>query len=522
MCKNIKKIRNRYTGKEVYVTCGHCEACRQEKAAKRASRIRNNSSFGTIALFLTLTYDRLSCPVVFRDDVEQRKNHLNVYRLKDYRRVRVDGRYTMDFRKRYELTQIGELDDVCYSDEMSNFDIPKLTRLNKKYVGICWYKDVQDFFKRLRYYIDYHYGKDIKYSYWACTEYGEDTYRPHVHSLLFIPVYMQDDFRKAIFACWPFADKRRMHRGIEVARDAASYVASYLAKPSDFPKIYDSKSFRQKYSMSKGFGVGLDCFQLSKILEKVEQGSLTFNSTTHRDGVPVVRTCAIPQYVISRFFPKYKGFSQYSDIENMEHISRLGATFYVPPYQLYYLQEYSIEHGVEVSDSHLLQAGVTVDYTDSLQFIPDKSLDYYDFDQRYWNPRNQYLCMYTPDEQRMYGVMLRHCYELYHRITGRSVYDYAIDFVRTWNCYKSTCYRMFMESSSEDNFVDAYDNVADYVLGKVRSISLDELGLKVTSLNPNEFEKNTQKHNRLLQTFYLKCKTRKVNNMCHARMGFNV
>ena len=66
MCTNTRLIRNAYTGKAVRVSCGKCEACRQQKAALRANRIRNHSRFGYVSLFVTLTYSNDYLPYIRR------------------------------------------------------------------------------------------------------------------------------------------------------------------------------------------------------------------------------------------------------------------------------------------------------------------------------------------------------------------------------------------------------------------------------------------------------------------------
>ena len=47
MCTNQREIVNKYTGHRLYVKCGHCPACLQEKAAYRVSRIKAQNSDST-------------------------------------------------------------------------------------------------------------------------------------------------------------------------------------------------------------------------------------------------------------------------------------------------------------------------------------------------------------------------------------------------------------------------------------------------------------------------------------------
>ena len=89
MCINQRRIVNRYTGKSMYVNCGHCPACLQQKAAHRVSRIKFNNSDGFTTYLLTLTYARHNAPYILRDDAYKfskgQLDSLNVYRDIKYR-----------------------------------------------------------------------------------------------------------------------------------------------------------------------------------------------------------------------------------------------------------------------------------------------------------------------------------------------------------------------------------------------------------------------------------------------------
>ena len=68
MCTNQREITNKYTGHKLYVKCGHCPACLQEKASYRVQRIKANDSPDSEPLMVTLTYARHDCPYVKRDE----------------------------------------------------------------------------------------------------------------------------------------------------------------------------------------------------------------------------------------------------------------------------------------------------------------------------------------------------------------------------------------------------------------------------------------------------------------------
>lgn len=469
MCTNLKKIYNKYTGVSLYVECGKCEACLQEKAAHRATRIRNNNMSGYVCLFITLTYDRMSCPVVYRADLAKRLADVPVYRLVQSRNVRVDADYTIKRKRKYEPLKLDTLHDVTYPSDFNADTLPSLSKLSKKFVGICYYEDIKNFYKRLREYVQNHYKSGVppRYSNYNCSEYGETTYRPHFHTLLFVPKEDVSFFKRAILACWPYADYRRTASYIEIARDAASYVASYVNSGADFPPLFQTRAFRQKHSYSRSFGVHLECFQLDKILAQVERGTLYYNSTTTKDGTLQVVSCLIPRYVINRYFPKFKGISR-----------RTGDSWYR------FMQRPS---------------NVTFEYVD-----------------------NNSMLKLNDEEVNSISTRLRNAYTYYHRVTKRTYEDFLIDYQRVWNLYFSCQMRKFYEESAKNNYVDAYDNIADYVLGGVRSPNLDDYGIQVPNLNPNEFTYHKHRTDILRQTYALKKKTRKVVNYSMAAQGHYV
>ena len=70
MCTHRHYVRNKYTGKNVLVKCGHCKACLQEIANKRASRIRATGQSGFVPLMVLLTYDNNCVPYCLAKDLK--------------------------------------------------------------------------------------------------------------------------------------------------------------------------------------------------------------------------------------------------------------------------------------------------------------------------------------------------------------------------------------------------------------------------------------------------------------------
>ena len=61
-CSNPRHIMNRYTGEEVLVECGKCEACLLKKNVSRKSRCLLENAAHRYCYFVTLTYENKYLP----------------------------------------------------------------------------------------------------------------------------------------------------------------------------------------------------------------------------------------------------------------------------------------------------------------------------------------------------------------------------------------------------------------------------------------------------------------------------
>lgn len=326
MCTNQKEIENHYTHTKLYVKCGKCPACLQEKAAYRVARIKANDSPYTDTLMVTLTYRRYDCPYIMRDEAYEfaggLRDTLNIYRDTSYRRVRVTSDYDMaDIRKDGQVV-LGSIDFV---DKCNFKGMKDLAHLKGK-IGIAFYPDYQDFVERLRNNLkrNFNYYGDFKI--YACSEYGTKSLRPHFHLLLWIPKGSQALFRSAIDKSWYFSNISRFPRRVEVAYKAATYVSSYVNCGSDFPKFLKDYA-KPKHSYSKGFGCNSPIFQLPEILRRFNKGSLHYSVLKDKSGIPSIVDVPLPAYVIHRFFPKFKGYSRLVTSQILDLSGRLQGLY---------------------------------------------------------------------------------------------------------------------------------------------------------------------------------------------------
>lgn len=416
MCTNKRHLINKYTHEDMWVDCGHCKACLQNKAFKQSNRIRNEYSEDWKTIFCTLTYDKFSCPFFYHSDFirirQQGFGDLPIYR--HFKCRWNPNRQSYDYD--YSINKPFELFKLPLSERISYYDIKDLNfkYLKKGYgkVGVCYYKDVQDFFKRFRLQLQ-RKGICQRIKFYSVSEYGSKSARPHFHFLLQIPTGCDEKAVRQIFiASWPYGYRVRYDESFKlVYDDPAGYVSSYVncaAYVSPFLADY----FKSKHSSSKLFGHGRDVFQLDKVVEKIESGTLDFTIERIRKGVVQIDSFPFPKYVINRFFPLFKGYSRLVDFALSDYLSPM---FFA---------------------DRLRSKGR---YYDSIN--PSTRIDYS-----------------SEDLKKIY-IRLNNAYEYYKgTFPNTSFLDYMFMYHRAWSVYKSTTYKYFV-SDEEINDFYKYDNM---------------------------------------------------------------
>ena len=478
MCINQRRIVNRYTGKSMYVNCGHCPACLQQKAAHRVSRIKFNNSDGFTTYLLTLTYARHNAPYILRDDAYKfskgQLDSLNVYRDIKYRYKRYGHDY--DFgcfgtKETHVLTTIEASDDIC--------SIKGVKDLNHEFgkIGVCYYPDLQKFFARLRLNLKRNFNYNGKFSAYCCSEYGTNkkSLRPHFHVLLWIRKSDAALFRAAINKSWSYSNILLWDKSFEEALSAASYVASYVNCTSDFPNFL-KKFFPTKHSFSKGFGCGNKLFSLDSILQKFERGSLSYFAQKTINGIPTIVECPIPKYILSRYFPLIKGYSRFTGSAQYEYLS--GFTRMYP-------DDFALKFGFGVKSPILTK----------------KSCG---------------RLIYDEEEFKRISTRLINAYKRFEENTTDYIGldNYYWFHIRIWDLYRSTCLRIYMQDSRIP-LNEKYDN-----LEYVRDIYSKDYGLPigfsddmVVVTDPNMFVTTRQSTASYAEDYATNIKHRSVTNL---------
>lgn len=330
MCKKKKWIISN-AGKLVFVKCGHCKSCKQERANNIARRIgymwNPDNSTEYDVLFCNLTYRNHSVPYVTKQaliDFFEYGDPLHVYRDSVARYVWNPEKRETEFRRVRKKDCI----DIIYKDEIDNFGyvksifnpdkLPTIKRTIRKgkyvshpnKVSVCLVSEAQRFVKRLKIILT-RSGYDVPFKYFYCTEYGETTSRCHLHFLAFVPKGFYDIFQHAIMQAWPFMDSVDWQSGKKIQRAIrpALYLASYCNSPTNLPPFFDYfRPFKSAHIYSQGFGLVFKHFGKEEIKRRFYERDFRYPEERIIDGQTRIVNCIIPKYVISRYFPKFKGY----------------------------------------------------------------------------------------------------------------------------------------------------------------------------------------------------------------------
>lgn len=139
-----KVVSKEKTNEYHFVPCGKCVACLSRRRNEFTYRLTQEQNYSDYSFFLTLTYDKDHIPIKL-----------------------VEGKPYFVFDK----------------------------------------KNVQDYLKRVRYYIS-QLNKDVKISYFLVSEYGKKTFRPHYHMLFFVKndsfLKYKSSIEKVLQAQWTY------------------------------------------------------------------------------------------------------------------------------------------------------------------------------------------------------------------------------------------------------------------------------------------------------------------------------
>ena len=460
MCTNKRWIRNIYNGRQYLVNCGSCESCQNEKSHNVFKRIINTFSSRYDVFMITLTYKNIYIPYI-------RKSEFGCFPVSIYRDASCKKiRSTTDYKQSRHCVKgthvVGSFDDVVCDDPKY---LKSLNFYDPDKVGVCFYSDVQKYFKRFRQVLIRKYAFSLPFKYFCCSEYGTKkmSFRPHFHILLFFPRGFANVAKGAHFASWHYDSYDRKGKSFEFARKPAKYLSGYLSKSAGLSKFFTSKFIRQKHSYSQGFGASSNIFSLLTLCRKIEENNVTYNMQYFgKDGCPIVRSFLFPRYIANRYFPRFKGDYSLTSTE-IYNILKLPLS----------IKRYSSRLSLTDEDIH--------------KFIVRLRNCVFYFGTQF----------YSNDPSVSFDVIVQ---------------DYARFYVKFWNLYRSALYKRQFDDVEFMDLYQLYDNFADVYTGHISSdLFRLYLGCNLET-DPNKFPLIVQRDKQSFQAFMKNRRERELND----------
>lgn len=258
-CQHPRTVVNKYTHEPVVVSCGHCPSCVLRRSAVQTNLLTTYSAQFRYVYFVTLTYAPCFLPTLQVSVVETCTDDIaDVSCVPDINSLDPDddNTYLFGFRSVPRSASVklkNSTVERVFKDPEIQFCYPMkpkellsiLGKINHNVPNRIPYvcnRDLDLFLKRLR-----SYYPDEKLRYYAVSEYGPTSFRPHWHLLLFSN---SDRFSQTVCEnvskAWSYGRcDASLSRGF-AAQYVASYVNSFVALPdfyTQMPKVVRPKSF---------------------------------------------------------------------------------------------------------------------------------------------------------------------------------------------------------------------------------------------------------------------------------------
>lgn len=288
-CQNPRTVVNKYTHEPVLVSCGQCPSCVLRRSGIQTNLLTSYSAQFRFVYFVTLTYADCFLPTLQVEIVENCTDDIaDVSCVPDINNLDAcdSNRYLFGFRsvsRTASLRLKNSTVERTFKDPEVRFSYPMypkdlLAILNKiKYpisnrIPYVCNRDLDLFLKRLR-----SYYPDEKLRYYAVSEYGPTSFRPHWHLLLFSN---SERFSKTVLEnvskAWSYGRcDASLSRGF-AAPYVASYVNSFVALPdfyTQMPKVVRPKSFHSiGFTESNLFPRTVQITEIDEVADKCLNG----------------------------------------------------------------------------------------------------------------------------------------------------------------------------------------------------------------------------------------------------------
>ena len=258
-CQHPRTVVNKYTHEPVVVSCGRCPSCVLRRSAVQTNLLTTYSAQFRYVYFVTLTYAPCFLPTLevsvvetCTDDIADVSCVPNIDDLD----AGDPNTYLFGFRsvprsasvklKNSTVERTFKDPEIRFSYPMKPKELLSILGKIKHHIPnripyVC-NRDLDLFLKRLR-----SYYPDEKLRYYAVSEYGPTSFRPHWHLLLFSnSERFSETVCENVSKAWSYGRcDASLSRGF-AAPYVASYVNSFVALPdfyTQMPKVVRPKSF---------------------------------------------------------------------------------------------------------------------------------------------------------------------------------------------------------------------------------------------------------------------------------------
>lgn len=314
-CQNPRTVVNKYTHEPVVVSCGSCPSCVLRRSGIQTNLLTSYSAQFRYVYFVTLTYAPCFLPTLEVSLIEACTDDIaDVSCVPDINNLDAGdlNTYLFGFRsvprsasvklKTSTVERVFKDPEVKFTYPMKPKELLSILGKIKHNVPnripyVC-NRDLDLFFKRLR-----SYYPDEKLRYYAVSEYGPTSYRPHWHLLLFSnSERFSETVLENVSKAWSYGRcDASLSRGF-AAPYVASYVNSFVALPNFYvqmPKVVRPKSFHSiGFTESNLFPRKVRIAEIDEVADKCLNGV-----RIERDGY--FRTIKPSWPYLLRLFPRF-------------------------------------------------------------------------------------------------------------------------------------------------------------------------------------------------------------------------
>lgn len=300
-CRRRRNIINT-RGKKISVRCGTCPDCINAKMRSYEYLSNIECSNSQYCIFLTLHYDEYNVPVAKLVYSNEKSCYYLVDKTK--RPLKTEGKF-----KKFK-TYNKPIQSIYVSDE-NNFKefLNRAKPLERNfdyygpgYIRYCSFVDIQNFLKRIRFQIAQELDESPRY--FAITEYGSDTFRPHIHILFFFnsPV-LAEVFENFVSKTWKYGTFTCEHA---FKRNRVSaYVTHYVNSAIDCPIYLLGKNIRPRQLHSQHFGQQYNKIIRDDFYKDISKAVEAHDITVDTFTLPYLKTLSIHNSI----FPRCYNFS---------------------------------------------------------------------------------------------------------------------------------------------------------------------------------------------------------------------